>query len=162
MTIEQFDTDQLKNIAQDALRYAKKLGASAAETHIAANSALSVHVRQQQTEELTYHRNHALAITVFNGQRQGHTSCSDLTPEAIKASIDAAWAIAQQTDADPYAGLAEKKLMATHFPDLDLYHPWDLSSEQAIDIAKRCEAYALAESSKITNSEGASFSTQVD
>ena len=44
--------------------------------------------------------------------------------------------------------------------DLDLYHPWQLSVEQAIELARRCEQAAFAVSPLIANSEGASVSLQ--
>lgn len=49
--------------------------------------------------------------------------------------------------------------MAKEILDLDLHHPWDISVEEAIAIAKECEAAALAVDKRITNSEGASVST---
>jgi PmbA protein len=42
---------------------------------------------------------------------------------------------------------------------LDLSHPWNLSAERAIEIAKSCEAAALAFDPRINNSEGASLSS---
>jgi PmbA protein len=42
--------------------------------------------------------------------------------------------------------------------DLDLYHPWDLPVEAAIDIARRSEAAAFAVSPLVRNSEGATVS----
>jgi PmbA protein len=53
--------------------------------------------------------------------------------------------------------LAEATLMATKFPDLSLHHPWNISVEDALEIAKTCEAAALeVDKKRITNSEGAS------
>ena len=41
------------------------------------------------------------------------------------------------------------------WPDLDLYHPWDLPVEAAIERGREAEAAALAVDPRITNSEGA-------
>ena len=49
--------------------------------------------------------------------------------------------------------------MAKEVPELDLYHPWDLSVDQAIELAKACEASARGVDKRINNSEGASVST---
>ena len=54
----------------------------------------------------------------------------------------------------------EADLLARKVPDLDLFHPWELGAEEAVGIAKRCEAAAFAVSKKIRNSEGASDSRQ--
>jgi PmbA protein len=160
MTTE-FNAEELKNLSHFVLAHAKKLGASDAEVSLAANTGFSLNVRQQEIDELTYHRNHGMGISIYNGQKSGSASCSDLTEPALKAAVEAAWAIAQQTDADPYAGLADKALMAKKFPDLAIYYPWDITPEQGIALAKECEQAALTQTG-ITNSEGASLSTHVD
>ena len=156
-----FDPEELKTLTENVLHYAKQLGATASEASISAHSGFSIMVRKQAVEELIYHRNQGMGITVYNGQKKGTASCSDLTPEALKASVQAAWDIANQTSADPYAGLADPHLLATDFPDLHDYYPWDVSSEQGITVAKNCEQAALANTA-ITNSEGAQLSTQVN
>jgi PmbA protein len=51
-------------------------------------------------------------------------------------------------------------LMAKDSPDLDLYHPWALTVEDAIETARRCEQAAFDASPLVSNSEGASVSTQ--
>jgi PmbA protein len=155
-----FDPEELKNLTESVLRYAKQLGATASEASISAHSGFSIMARKQEVEELIYHRNQGMGITLYNGQKKGTASCSDLTPDALKASVQAAWDIANQTSADPYSGLADPALLATHFPDLHDYYPWDISSEQGIALAKDCEQAALANAG-ITNSEGAQLSTQV-
>ncbi|HET9763225.1 MAG TPA: metallopeptidase TldD-related protein, partial [Casimicrobiaceae bacterium] len=40
------------------------------------------------------------------------------------------------------------------WPDLDLYHPWDLSVEEAIELGRETEAAALRVDTRIANSEG--------
>jgi len=40
-------------------------------------------------------------------------------------------------------------MLAREQPDSDLFHPWGLSTEEAIDIARRCEAAAFSVSRKI-------------
>jgi PmbA protein len=92
--------------------------------------------------------------------RGGHASTSDLSPAALEQTVDAALAIARQTAEDDAAGLPDAELLARNPRDLDLFHPWALSSEEAIDLAQRCEAAAFAASKKIRNSEGATVSTQ--
>jgi PmbA protein len=92
--------------------------------------------------------------------RRGHASSSDLSRAALEQTVDAAVAIARHTAEDDCAGLPEPELLARKIPDLDLFHPWNLSTEDAVEIAQRCEAAAFAVSKKIRNSEGASVSAQ--
>ncbi|MBA2689592.1 MAG: metalloprotease PmbA, partial [Burkholderiales bacterium] len=75
-------------------------------------------------------------------------------------TVQAAASIARYTAADPYAGLADEALLAKgDLPDLDLYHPWSLPVESAIELARRAEAAAFAVDARIDNSEGTSVST---
>jgi PmbA protein len=74
--------------------------------------------------------------------------------------VDAALSIARFTAEDDCAGLPEAKLLARRDMDLDLFHPWDISVEAAIDIARRCEQAAFDVSPMVKNSEGATVSAQ--
>jgi hypothetical protein len=70
--------------------------------------------------------------------------------------VDKALEIARYTQEDPCNGLAEKELLATQFPDLDIWHPAVMDAQAAIERALLCEA-AGREEARVTNSEGASF-----
>src|SRR5690606_28137017 len=61
---------------------------------------------------------------------------------------------------DPVAGLPDPEDVADTYNDLDLFHPWAITSEEAMHIALACEAAAFATSRKINNSEGAGVSAQ--
>ena len=74
--------------------------------------------------------------------------------------MQAAYDIARFTAADPIAGLPDLRDVATRYPDLDLFHPWSINSEEAAQIALRCEQAALGTGKLITNSEGAGVSAQ--
>ncbi len=152
--------DQLKHIAQDIISLAKKAGASSAETEVSFGTGQNVSVRQGETENIEYNRDKGCSVTVYFGQRKGYASSSDLSPQALRDTVEAACNIAKYTAQDPFCGLAEAERMATVFPDLSLHHPWDIAVEDALDIAKRCEAAALAVDRRISNSEGASVYTQ--
>ena len=74
--------------------------------------------------------------------------------------MQAAFDIARFTAEDPFARLPDPEDTATDWPELDLFHPWAVTSEQALELALACEAAAFATSKKITNSEGAGVSAQ--
>ena len=74
--------------------------------------------------------------------------------------VTPALSIATFTAPDDAAGLADPDLLARDFPELDLYHPWDLPVERAIELAKAAEDAGFAAGAGITNSEGATVSTQ--
>ncbi len=150
---------ELRELSETVLKLARKQGASAAELSLNRGAGLSVEVHMKNVDKLEYHRDQGLSLTVYFGQKQGAASSGDLSRNAIEDTVRAACNIAKFTSEDPYAGLADKEFMAHDYPDLDLYHPWDLQADQAIDVALECESAALAHDQRIINSDGASIST---
>ncbi len=157
--MSQYDQAALLNAADIALNKARELGASAAEVGVSNSHGLSVSVRQAEIETLEHNNDTGLAVTVYLGQSKASASTSDLRPEAIAETVAMACSIAKHTQADEFAGLPDKNLLATEFPDLSLYHPWDISPEAAIELAMACEQAGRDFSAQITNSEGASVSS---
>jgi PmbA protein len=100
-----------------------------------------------------------MGITVYFGQRKGSASTADFSPDAVRATVAKACSIARFTAEDACAGLADADLMAKSPPNLDLSHPWHVTADRAIEIAKTCETAALEFDARINNSEGASVST---
>lgn len=155
-----FSQSHLREIAADILKHAKKRGASACETDVSEGFGQSVAVRKGEVDTIEYNRDKGIGITVYLGQQRGHASTSDFSKAALKATVDAALSIARFTAPDPCAGLADKALMAKDCPDLDLFHPWNITVDGALDLARECEAAAFGVSPKISNSEGANVSIQ--
>jgi PmbA protein len=153
------DIERLKTIVQNLLDEAKQQGASASEAGLSQENGLSVTARMGEVETIEHHCDQGLGITVYFGQRKGTASTTDLSPDAIKETVSAACSIARYTSEDEFAGLPDKELLATEFPDLDLNHPWALTADKAIALAIECEAAALAVHADITNSEGATVNT---
>jgi PmbA protein len=144
------------------LKLSKKYGASNAELSLNRGAGLSVEVHKGQVDKLEYNRDQGLSLTVYIGQHQGSATTGDLSPQAIEDTVKAACNIAKYTGEDKYTGLADAELMladSANNDDLDLYHPWDISAEQAIEIAIECEAAALDFDKRIINSDGASISS---
>jgi PmbA protein len=154
-----YSLDEIKQMSEDVLKVAKSLGASSAEAELSLSVGQNVSVRLNEVENIEYNRDKGMSVTVYFGQQKGHASSSDLSQQAIKDTVSAACNIAKYTAKDEFCGLADAHLMAKDILDLDLYHPWDISVDEAIAIAKECEAAALNVDTRITNSEGASVST---
>ncbi|MCI2809024.1 metalloprotease PmbA [Eoetvoesiella caeni] len=150
---------QFRELVQDALKYAKSLGASDAAAEVSESAGLSVSVRNQDIETVEQTHDRSLDVTVFAGQKRGSASTSDFSAQALRETVDAAWHIARYTAADPAAGLPEPELLAREFPDLQLHSPWDIDAEAAAAIALEAERAARAVSPLITNTDGASVGT---
>jgi len=158
MSAFSFTADQFRELAADVLRHAERSGATACEVDVSEGVGQSVTVRKQAVETIEFNRDKGIGVSVYLGQRRGHASTSDFSPAALRATVDAALSIARFTAEDDCAGLPAPELLARQAMDLDLYYPWDLSVEQAIDLARRSEAAAFAVSPLVKNSEGATVS----
>ena len=151
--------EELTRIIESVLTQAKEMGASAAEADVGTGSGLSANVRKGEIDKLEYERDKGLGITVYIDGQKGNSSTSDFSEGAIKKSVEAAIGIAQYASRDEHAGLVEPELMATAFPDLDLYHPWSISPEAAVELAIECEQAAFDADKRISNSDGTTVST---
>jgi PmbA protein len=155
---------ELESLAQAALERARRAGASGCDCDVSEGYGLTVTVRKGRPDTVEHNRDRSIGVTVYFGERpkarRGHASTSDFSRAALEQTVDAAAAIARHTAEDDCAGLPDAELLARRQPDLDLYHPWDISTEDAVELAQRCEAAAFAVSRKIRNSEGATVSAQ--
>lgn len=151
--------NQLKNKAQDLLNESKKQGAKSAEVNLSVDKGLSVTARLGVVETIEHHCSQSIAITVYCGKKKGSASSNNFSPDAIKETVKAACSIAGFSNEDECAGLPDKAMLATEFPELDRNHPWQIDAESAIDLAIECEAAALSYHSEINNSEGASVNS---
>ncbi len=138
-----------------ALEHAQSLGASAAEAGVSAHQGLAATVRLGEVETLEHNRDRTLSISLYNGQRKGSASCGDIRSTSIRDAVEHAWAIATHTEPDPAAGLADSSELATVFPELDLWHPENLTADNLIERALSIEQAGLSADSRIRNSEGA-------
>jgi PmbA protein len=151
--------EDLKSIIERALEEARARGASQAEAAVSQDTGLSVGVRLGEVETLEHQRDRSMGITVYFGHRKGSASTADFSLDAVRATVAKACSIARFTAEDACSGLADAALMERAPLDLDLSHPWNVTPDRAIEIAKSCEAAALEFDARINNSEGASLGT---
>ncbi|MBZ9663381.1 metalloprotease PmbA [Pseudomonas sp. LMG 31766] len=149
----------LQEQVEAILAEARRQGASACEVAVSAGQGLSTTVRQGEVETVEFNRDQGFGITLYVGQRKGSASTSATGSEAIRETVAAALAIAKHTSEDECAGLADAALMARELPELDLYHPWSITPEQAVEQALACEAAAFAADTRIRNADGTSLNT---
>ncbi|NYT22109.1 metalloprotease PmbA [Alcaligenaceae bacterium] len=149
-----------RELVANALAHAGKLGASDAVAEVSESKGLVVSVRSGDIETIEQTRDRSLDVTVYAGQRRGSASTSDFSAQALRETVEAAWHIARYTAADDCAGLPDPERLATGpYPDLQLHHPWELSSDAAAALALRAEQAARDLSPLITNTDGASVDT---
>jgi len=151
----------LEQIAQQVLEQAKRRGATASEVDVSEGLGQTVSVRLGEVETVEYNQDKGVGVTVYLGQKKGHASTSDFSERALADTVDAALSIARFTAEDNCSGLADPAVLADEFPDLDLYHPWSLSMDEAVAMTRECEQAARAVDQRISNSEGGTLSRQM-
>ncbi len=150
------ELDALEFYVAEALRRARKAGATEAEASAHTSQGVSVTVRLGEVETLEHMQDRGISVTVLIGKRRGHASSADLRAQSIESCVSHAMEIARYTQEDCCNGLAETELLAVEFPDLDLWHPASMDADAAIERALVCETAGRADR-RISNSEGASF-----
>lgn len=150
------ELDRLAQIAEDVIRRCRAKGASEADVAASVDAGLNVDVRLGEVETVQRTRDRGVALTVYFGKRKGSASTADLDPASIEQTVEHACAIARYTEEDPANGLAEADLLARDIPDLDLWHPWDITPEEAIRLGLEIEDAGRSFDPRIGNSDGAS------
>ncbi|HSY07971.1 MAG TPA: metalloprotease PmbA [Steroidobacteraceae bacterium] len=153
---------ELKETVLLALAEARRRGACECEVGASLNQGIAASVRLGEVDTVEYQRDRGLGITVYFDKKKGSASTADLAPAAVRDMVEKACSIARYTAADDCAGLPDAETLARDIPELDLDHPWALAPDEAIRLARACEAAGLAVDARLTNSEGASVSSQRD
>ncbi len=148
----------LEQAVAQALELAKA-GSDGAEVSVSKTTGIGISTRFGEVENVEFNSDGALGITVYYQQRKGSASSTDLSPDAIARTVQAALDIARYTSPDPFAGVAEEQMLAFEAPDLDLFHPTELDADRGIELAARAEQAALSADKRITNTEGGSFNS---
>ncbi|MFC4701348.1 metalloprotease PmbA [Glaciecola siphonariae] len=152
---------EIQNIVDETLSLAKKLGATAAEASMSKVQGISVTSRMQEVETVEFTNDGGLGVCVFVGNKKGNASTADLSPDALRLTVEKAVEIAKYTSEDKCAGIADADMIARDIPDLDLYHPQALDAEYALEQALIAEKAGLETDSRIVNSDGASYNANL-
>lgn len=121
-----------------------KAGADAASASAAESADIEAESRGGKMDGMNIGREQGLSVTVYSDGGEGHASVGDFSEASAKVAVERALAIARKSAADPCAGLADKEIMAAEFPDLSLYHPVEISADEAFARARECEEAAWA------------------
>lgn len=152
-------TDELQDVMEKVLKIAKQQGADEASVAINHDAGFSVDVRMKEVETVAFSEDQGMSINVYIGNSKGSASSSDISIDALNNMVRAAIEIAEVSASDPCFGLPDRELLTNEYKDLQLYFPWDLSPEEAIEMAINCESQALLLDKRISNSDGVSVST---
>jgi PmbA protein len=155
--------NHLSELAGDVVKRALEAGASDAECTISEGDEFSASVRMRELENLKEAGSRGAGLRIMMGKKTGASYTSDLSAEGIEHLVKSAIELADVTSEDPHAGLPEAEELGAIAGDLQLYSPDVEQLETALKIqtARRAEEAALSADPRISNSEGASFDTNV-
>ena len=152
------DHKQHQQVLEHLLSLAKQHQATA-EVSLDMDSGFSVDVRNADVETVEHHNGQSLALSLYKDQRVAHVSGTEVNQAASEQLFNKALTIVNYAEVDSCSGLAERELMAFNPPDLSLYHHWNMTPSEAIDLAISCEQEALAADARIFQSEGVNISS---
>lgn len=136
---------------------ALRAGADAADAVGVRSVSLGVEVREGKVEESERSESDDVGLRVLVGHRQAVVSTNDLSESGIHGLAERAVAMARAAPEDPYAGLADRALLAAHIADLDLLDPAMPTVARLEELARAAEAAALSVKG-VSKSGGASAS----
>lgn len=142
------------DLLNDLVKKAQGLGADAADAVLVEGTSLSLSQRLGKPENLERSEGQDLGLRVLIGKRQAIVSSSDFNTDALDELAERAVAMARVVPQDQYCGLADADQLATSFPDVDGYDPYEPDEETLISWATKAEEAARAVDG-VTNSEGA-------
>lgn len=154
------ETELLIGVARRVLDQARAGGADQAEVNVSSSLGREAAVRLGEVETLEEARDRGVQVTVYLNRCSGSASTGDLSPETIDETVERALAIARHTQPDRAGGLADAELMAGEWPQLDLWHPADISLDDLVERAQAIENAGRAIDDRISNSEGAGVSSE--
>ena len=151
-------TSELLSRAEDAVRRALALGATAADAVMIASDSTDVSVRDGKVEGLERSQSLDLGLRAFIGQSSAVVAGSILDETGLAKLAERALAMAKAAPPNPHAGLAAIGEFACGWPDLDLASADQLSSAQLTEMAKAAEQAGLSVAG-VSKSSGAGAST---
>ena len=128
----------------DLMAHALRLGAHAADASLSARESVSVEVRLGELEGVEREEVRSVALRAFIGKQQAAASSSDVSPRALEALAERVVAMARAAPEDPFCGLLETPHRAGQFAQLQTADEARPSAEELEDMARACEAAALA------------------
>src|SRR5450830_442148 len=155
-----FDQTALTDRAERLVQAALSRGADTADAVVLRSMSLSIEVRDGAVEESESAEGDDLGLRVLVGRRQAVVSTNDMGIDGTAALAERAVAMARAAPEDKFAGLADEKLLAHDFPDLDLIDR-DLPTVQQLEAMARAAEQAAVAVKGVAKSGGASASAGI-
>ena len=157
-SLTETNDNSVQEVLEQAVEYAQAQGADAVEVAANNDKGFSMSARLGDVETVEHHNQRSLGVTVYRGKAKGTATTNDIKQASVQQAVNAALNIAGHTAEDEYSGLADAELMAYDYPQLELDHAWEITPEQALELALQCEKFGR-DDKRIVNSEGATVNS---
>lgn len=153
----------LETTAAGLVDRALRAGATAAEAFVRQGSEASIQIRDGLVEELQEGHPKSVGLRVWRDDRVASTYATDLRNAAQSALVADALELASLTDPIPESGLVDAELLATEWPDLDLFDPavHQRTADEKLALVHEMERAALDADPRIARSAGAQYGDSV-
>jgi PmbA protein len=154
---------ELAEAVELALRGVRTHAGAEADVVAAEGDRLEVGVRLGKTIKLKRSGERRLALRLFLGQSSAVVSTSDLSHSSLASLVAECRGLAHAAAADPFAGLPDLSREPSLPHALEAYDTSveTVTAEDALAQAHAAEQAALAMDPRLTNSEGAEFSSSL-
>lgn len=149
------DSETLLSRAAQLIDLAKAAGADQADAVVVRSRSRSVSVRLGKVEGTEASESDDFSLRVFVGKRVASVSANPGFD--MKTLAERAVAMAKVSPEDPYACLADQERLASTYPDLDLFDPTEVATDDLREAALVMEQAAL-DVGGVSNSSGAGAS----
>lgn len=154
MTSE-IDSASLLSRAAELIDLAKAAGADRADAVVVRSRSRSLSVRLGKVEGTEASESDDFSLRVFVGRRVASVSANPGFD--IKTLAERAVSMAKVSPEDPFASLADENDLATSYPDLELFDPTEVTTDELRQAALEMEQAAL-DVEGVSNSSGAGAS----
>ena len=154
------DLTPLTDRAERLVKAALAAGADAADAVALRTMSLAIEVRDGGVEESESSEGDDIGLRVLVGRRQAMVSTNDISDGSASALAERAVAMARAIPEDKFAGLADSRLLAHDFPDLDLIDP-NLPTVAELEAQARAAEEAALAVKDVSKSGGASASAGI-
>lgn len=156
----QDEREELLEVARRVVKMASR-DADVAEASVGSSWDLSARVRLGKPELVEEAGQRGVSLRVLRNGRLAMSSTSDMSEAGLNLLVKDAIELAELSEPDPMTGPADADLICSPpHPELDLFDQTisDIDAGEAIARATRCEKASLDADSRITLSEGSTFS----
>jgi PmbA protein len=155
------EAQALLDLGRSVVERATAGGADVAEVAVHSGSHLSVKVRMGERELVEEAGSRALGLRVMVGQRVASTYTSDLSEAGQRTLIEDALELARLSESDEFAGPPDPSELSSRpqWAELETFDEAvsQISADESLARSLRGERAAFDFDSRITNSEGATF-----